>query len=71
MTSSLHSGLRKVKLKGPFFWRSILSNLGKKVAMYLELILELRNREIFIQNWGETTKNLNFVISLVIPDPLV
>ena len=71
MTSSLHSGLRKVKLKGTFFWRSNLSNLKKKVAMHSELILELLYREIFDQNWGKTIKNLKFVIYLVIPDPLV
>ena len=71
MTSSLHSGLQKVKLKRPFFWRTNLSNLEKKVAIHLELILELRDREIFDQNWGETTKNLIFFICLVIPDPLV
>ena len=39
--------------------------------MHSELILELLYREIFAQNWGKTTKNLNFVICLAIPDPLV
>ena len=39
--------------------------------MHLELTLELLYRVIFDQNWGKTIKNLNFVICLVIPDPLV
>ena len=33
----------------------------KNVAMHSELILELLYREIFDQNWGKTTKNLNFI----------
>ena len=31
--------------------------------MHLELILELRNREIFDQNWGKTTKNFNSLVA--------